>query len=48
MNKGLLADRSALSLANAYKLEQQPLQARRDREQPQAQNQEQPELQPAL
>ena len=48
MNRGLQRDHSALSLANAYKLEQQPLQARRDREQPQAQNQEQPELQPAL
>lgn len=37
INKGLLADRSALNLANAYKLEQQPLQAMRNREEPQAQ-----------
>jgi hypothetical protein len=40
MNKGLLRDRSAMSLANAYALEQQPLRARRDREQDQPQAQE--------
>jgi len=48
MNRGLLADRSALSLANAYALEKQPMQARRDREQdqPQAQDQLQAQDQP--
>ena len=49
MNRGLLRDRSALSLANAYQLEKQPLQARRDREQERPQAQEiEPPLQPAL
>ena len=37
INKGLLEDRSAFKLANAYKLEQEPLQAAHDHEEPQAQ-----------
>ena len=51
MNRGLLRDRSALSLANAYALEKEPQRARRDREQPEPQAQEQPqerERQPVL
>ena len=49
MNKGLLRDRSALTLANAYQLEKEPQRARRDREPPEPQAQErEPELQPAL
>ena len=41
MNRGLLADRSALSLRNALELERQPLQARYDQAQVRNQNQEQ-------
>ena len=47
MNRGLLADRSAQSLAAQYQMEKQPVQARRDPAQPERQAQQPEQPQPA-